>query len=201
MTRSLTSRIAWHSFSASSRGVRSTWNARRCALLPPMPGSRLNCSISSCSDAGRAIRRLHSRQLEAAEQAAHLVLHCRVHLAVRVVERGDDQVLQHADFILGHHLGIDGDLLEMLVAVDDHRDHAAAGGGLNRQLRHFALEAFLHLLRLLHHVLYAHRYLSYLSSIVVFSTGNISSTAWTVELAMASAFTSGDDVCPVAVRR
>ena len=33
---------ASHSRSASSRGVRRTWNASRCALLPPMPGRRLN---------------------------------------------------------------------------------------------------------------------------------------------------------------
>jgi hypothetical protein len=79
---------------------------------------------------------------------------------VRVVERGDDQVLQHADVILRHHFRIDGDLLEMFVAVDDHGDHAAAGGGLDGQLRHLALKTLLHLLRLLHHVLYSHRYLS-----------------------------------------
>ncbi len=45
----------------------------------------------------------------------------------------------------------------MLVAVDDDRDHAAAGGGLDGQLRHFTLQALLHLLRLLHHVLNTHQ--------------------------------------------
>ena len=36
-------------------------------------------------------------------------------------------------------------------AVDRHGDHAAAGGRLDRQVRHFTLEALLHFLRLLHH--------------------------------------------------
>src|SRR5688572_27068661 len=76
----------------------------------------------------------------------------------------------------------------MLVSVHRHGDHAAAGGGLHRQFGHLLLQALLHLLRLLHHVLDVHR-----SSIVVFSTGKISSTACTVEFAIASAFTSSDD--------
>ena len=40
--------------SCASASVRlSTWNASRCALLPPMPGSRANCSTSFSSAAGK----------------------------------------------------------------------------------------------------------------------------------------------------
>src|SRR6185436_624881 len=76
---------------------------------------------------------------------------------MRVVDRRQDQVLQHADIILRHDFRIDRDLLQVLVAVDRDGDHAAAGGGLHGELRHFTLQALLHLLRLLHHVLDAHR--------------------------------------------
>src|SRR5688572_20461447 len=116
---------------------------------------------------------------------------------MRVVDRGNDQVLQHADVVFRHHFGVERDLLQMLVAVHGHRHHAAAGGGLHRQLGHLLLQALLHLLRLLHHVLNVHR-----SSIVVFSTGKISSTACTVEFAIASAFNaSGELFCAAGSSR
>jgi len=44
--RSLTSRIASASASASSSEARSRWNASRCAVRPPMPGS-LPSSVTS----------------------------------------------------------------------------------------------------------------------------------------------------------
>src|SRR5262245_55053504 len=139
---------------------------------------------------------LESRNLQSAEQAAHLLFHGVIDLAVGVVDGGDDQILQHADIILRHHFRIDHDPLQVLVAVDGDRDHAAARSGLHRQLRHFPLQALLHFLRLLHHVLDPHQR----SSTVVFSTGKISSSACTVEFDIASAFTSSDDAfgCDVA---
>ena len=51
---------------------------------------------------------------------------------------------------------IDFDGLELLGAVDDDADHAAAGAGLDAELGHLFLEALLHLLRLLHHLLDIH---------------------------------------------
>src|SRR5262249_54061091 len=79
-----------------------------------------------------------------------------VGLAVRVVERGDDQVLQHRDVVFRHHLGVDPDRLHLLRAVDDDRHHAAAGVPLDAEVGHLLLQALLHLLRLLHHLLDVH---------------------------------------------
>ena len=45
-----------------------------------------------------------------------------------------------------------------LGAVDDDGDHAAAGVALDLQLGHLLLQALLHLLRLLHHLLDVHEY-------------------------------------------
>ena len=97
-----------------------------------------------------------SRQVQPRHHAAHAALHLVVHLAVRVVDRGDDQVLQHADVVLRHDLGVERQLQQVLVAVDHHRDHAAAGGGLDADVGHLLLQALLHLLRLLHHRLDIH---------------------------------------------
>ena len=87
------------------------------------------------------------------QHAAHLLRHLLVGLAVRVVDGRDDQVLQHLDVVLRDDLGIDLERLQLLRAVDDDGDHAAAGGGLDAQLGHLLLQALLHLLRLLHHLL------------------------------------------------
>jgi hypothetical protein len=45
----------------------------------------------------------------------------------------------------------------MLVAADDNRDHAAAGGALDGQRRHLFLHALLQLLRLFHQLERIHR--------------------------------------------
>src|SRR5688572_3256997 len=113
---------------------------------------------------------------------------------MRIVDGSDDQILQHADVVFRHDFRIDRDLLQMLMAVHGDGDHTAPSSGLHGQLGHLLLQALLHFLRLLHHVLDVHRAFAFQrSSTVVFSTGKISSTACTVELAIASAFTSSAD--------
>ena len=49
LASNMASAKAW----ASSMGRLSTWKARRWADLPPMPGSRANCSTRFSSGAGK----------------------------------------------------------------------------------------------------------------------------------------------------
>ena len=79
---------------------------------------------------------LHARR----QHAAHLLRHLLVGLAVRVVDGGDDQILQHLDVFLRDDLGIDLQRLHLLGAVDDDRDHAAAGVAFDSQLGHLLLQ-------------------------------------------------------------
>ena len=74
---------------------------------------------------------LQTGQAEAAHDAADLALQLLVDLAQRVVDGGDDQVLQHLDIVFRDDVRIDRQLLHVLVAVDDDGDHAAAGGALD----------------------------------------------------------------------
>src|SRR5688572_24263231 len=178
--------MASHSRSASSRGVFSTWNARRWAPLAPMPGSFCSCSTNRVRESGRDIKSQipkpksqiptprswelevgsweldignssETGNLETAHQPGHRLPELFVDLAIGVVDGGHDQILQHLDIVLRHDFGIDGDRLQLFGAVDDDRDHAAAGGRFDAQLGHLLLQALLHLLGLLHHGLDIHR--------------------------------------------
>src|SRR5262245_6767836 len=105
---------------------------------------------------------------------------------MRIVQRGDDQVLQHLDIVFGHDLRIDLQRLHLLGAVDDHGDHAAAGVAFDAQVGHLFLQALLHLLRLLHHLLNVH-----ISSTSRISAGKTSSMVCTA--VSASAFSRSAD--------
>jgi hypothetical protein len=61
-------------------------------------------------------------------------------------------VLQHLD--VGGDFRVDLHGQNVLLAVHLDRHHASSGGGLHTDLRDLALEALLHLLRLLHHLLH-----------------------------------------------
>jgi hypothetical protein len=95
-----------------------------------------------------------------------------VGFAVGVVQRGDDQILEHPDILFRDDLRIDLHGLNLLGAVDDDGDHAAAGVAFHAQLGHLLLQVLLHLLRLFHHVLDVH-----ISSTSRISAGNTSSIA------------------------
>ena len=127
-----------------------------------MPGSFCSCSTSRDERFGK---RQSSRagDLQPAHHALHLLTELLVDLPVRVVDRRDDQVLQHLHVVFRDDFGIDLDRLQLLVAADDDGHHAAAGGRLDAQLGHLLLQALLHLLRLLHHGLDVHNRLRVLA--------------------------------------
>ncbi len=75
---------------------------------------------------------------------------------------------------------------ELLGAVERDRHHAAAGGGFDRERGHLLLQALLHLLRLLHHLL--NLLGIHISSTSRISAGKTSSIAWTPASASASSF-------------
>src|SRR6202022_3047407 len=108
------------------------------------------------------------------QQAGPLLGPLLVDLPVRVVDRSDDQVLQHLDLVFRHDLGIDLQRLNLLGAIDNDRDHAAAGGRFTLELGHLLLALILHLLSLLPHLLDIH-----ISSPSRISAGKTSSSAWT----------------------
>ena len=66
-------------------------------------------------------------------------------LAALIVDRGDDQILEHLDVVGIDGLGLDLDGEQLLLAVDLRRGHAAAGAGLELA----GLDLLLHLLHLL----------------------------------------------------
>src|SRR5262249_6909842 len=136
-----------------------------------MPGRRCSSSTSRTSGSGSKLE-LHAWRQHAADVLRHLL----VGLPVRIVDGGDDQILKHLDVVFRHHFRIDLERLNLLGPVDDDGDHAAAGVALDLELGHLLLQALLHLLRLLHHLLNVHGYISSTSRI---SAGNISSIVWT----------------------
>ena len=77
---------------------------------------------------------------------------CVFHLLDGFAAGGHDHVLQHLD--VARDFGIDLDGEQVLLAVHRHRDHAAAGGGLDPDLGDLLLHLLLHLLRLAHHLLH-----------------------------------------------
>ena len=81
---------------------------------------------------------------------------CLVRLALRIVDGRQNQVLQHLHVVFRHGFGIDLQRLDLLGAIHHHGHHAAARGRLDAQFGHLLLQALLHLLRLLHHLLNVH---------------------------------------------
>src|SRR5439155_5170226 len=75
------------------------------------------------------------------------------------------------------HFGIDLHRLHLLRAVDDDGHHAAARVAFDAQFGHLPLQALLHLLRLLHHLL--HLLDVHISSTSRISAGNTSSIVCT----------------------
>src|SRR5439155_147621 len=78
--------------------------------------------------------------LEPAGEPAELLLHELARLPQRLVARGKHEVLQHLDVVAVHHLGIDLDRDDLLLAVRLDRHHAAAG----RRLHPLLADLFLH---------------------------------------------------------
>src|SRR5437899_8263537 len=93
-------------------------------------------------------------QLQSPSQAPDLFLHRFVHLAGGLVDRGGDEVLQHLDVVPAHHLGVDRQALEVLLAVHDDLHHPPARRGLDLQRLELLLDALLGLLELFHELLW-----------------------------------------------
>src|SRR5947209_5579994 len=139
VTRSFTARSASTSRSASSRVFLRMWNARRCAPLGPMPGRRCSCSMrrmrgSGSGIGGSAAAILQPWDLETSHHASHRLAELLFGLALGIVDRRHDQVLQHLDVFLRDDFRIDLQRLDLLRAVDDDGDHAAAGGRFDLEL-------------------------------------------------------------------
>src|SRR5439155_20811011 len=111
---------------------------------------------------------------------------------------GADQILQPTDVVFRHDLRVDFDRLHQLGAVDDDGDHPAAGVALDAQLGHLLLQALLHLLRLLHHLLHLlDVHISSTSRISAGKTSNIACTPASASACSRSAdFLSGCGASP-----
>src|SRR5262245_30873715 len=155
-TWSRTATRAAASVRASASGARSKWYVRRWAVLGPTPGSRANASMrratGSISGVGTR-RRSHARDAEPAGHGRHLLLGDAPGVAERVVDGGDDQVLEHLDISRVDRVGIDRHRDQLLLARDDRGDDAAAGRAVDRHGLELALDAEQLLLHLLGHPL------------------------------------------------
>src|SRR5918994_3736336 len=128
----------------------------------PAPGRRER--LGHREGSGRSAAPLEPRYPQPAQAArARQAARGRVHLrcrqllgrADRLVDRGLDHVLEHVDVLRVHSLGVDPQLLQLELAADLHRDHPAAGAGLDNLVLQLLLSlghVGLHLLDLLHHL-------------------------------------------------
>src|SRR5918992_455010 len=170
-TRSFTSAIAPASAPASSFGARRRWNASRCAVRVPIPGSRVSWA-TRFSTAGENTHsgyphvsdtdRLEARQthsFEAAERAAQLGLGEALRRAHRLVHGCEHHVGEELGVVGVDRLGRDLDLGDLERASRLHGHHAAARGRLDRLLRELLLgtrHLRLHVLHLLKHLVHVH---------------------------------------------
>src|SRR5690606_21166908 len=104
----------------------STWNAMRCALLGPIPGSRPSSSMRSWI-APSYITGSERQAAEAAGQRPHLLLGERAHRLRRVAQRREHEVLQRLHVVRIDCLRIDLHRLVLTGAGDRHGDQTAAG--------------------------------------------------------------------------
>src|SRR6202043_289032 len=81
-------------------------------------------------------------------------LHGLFDFAAGLVDGRHDEILEHRGVVLVHHLGIDLDRDQLLVAAHLDRDHTAADACLDHGLRQLAVQPLLHLLRLFHQLLH-----------------------------------------------
>src|SRR3954471_16172174 len=170
-TRSFTSSIAAASASASSFGRESRWNARRCAVRCPTPGSRVSCA-TRLSTAGETtaelclpMRLTRPAAPSEAESQRPQVSHLQLRLGQllrrleRRVDRGEDEILERLHVLRVDRLLRDLDLDELARARGLDRDRSTARGPLDDLVLHLLLRLLhllLHLLRLLHQLAEVH---------------------------------------------
>src|SRR3954468_2742813 len=129
--RSLTSRMASASASASSGLALRMWKASRCAVRRPIPGSRASWTIRFSTDGeytrGQILSEAGDAQAaRAAELAHHPLLLELLRGRQRTVERRDQQVLEHLRVVRVDCLGLDRDLAALQRTGDLDGDRAAA---------------------------------------------------------------------------
>src|SRR3954471_4341480 len=158
--RSFTSRMASASALASSASARRMWNARRCAVRCPIPGS-LPSSVMRRWTGGAykpgSEPQAERAQVHAAREPAELRLLELLGGAHALVDRGEDHVLQQLGIVGVDRVGRDRDRLDHEVAGHLDLDHPAARGGLDLLVLELLLRlehVLLHLLDLLHHLLH-----------------------------------------------
>src|SRR6476469_8907522 len=147
---------------ASSSAALRRWYVRRWAVFGPIPGKRANESMSRATGSmrGVATRRSHPRDAQTAGHGGHLLLGEFTRGTQGVVDRRDDEVLEHLDIGRVHGAGIDRDAHDFLLARDRCADDTAAGRAYDRGSRELILDAQRLALHLLDHLLqvgHAHR--------------------------------------------
>src|SRR5215212_453302 len=142
---------------ASPSGARRRWYVRRWAVLGPIPGSRENASINRATGSirvdGTGRRGLEARDPEAARHRRHLLLGKPPRGSEGIVDRRDDQVLEHLDVRRVDRRRIDRDGDELLLSGDHCADDTAAGRAVHGRVAQLALDALHLLLHLLGHPL------------------------------------------------
>src|SRR5262245_57140921 len=142
----------------SAGSTLSRCSANRCAVFLPTPGSFASSEIrrsiggASCATP----RSAQPRQLQAGRQPLRFLLNLRVHAAARFVDRGQDEVLEHAGVVRGDRLGGERQRDELLATVHPRRHGAASRRGLDLEDVDLVLELRLHALEVLHHFLDVH---------------------------------------------
>src|SRR6266536_4804727 len=157
LTRSLTRCNAVARRLTSVASADRMWNAMRCALFGPTPGSRPSSSIRSWMAPSYTLY-LHSGQTEATGERTHLRLGEVAGLLGGVVQSRDHEVFERLHVLRIDGLGVDLDGDDVAGAGHRHRDQPAAGRAGELGLGQLLLGSghlLLHLLRLPHQVLQA----------------------------------------------
>src|SRR5689334_6578274 len=157
--RAFRSTSACASASARCRSARSMWNASRCAVFGPTPGSRESSLISlssgsgSCGTRASLLLQQAGWQAHAGGQRLHALRRVLLRLLERLVDRRDHEILEDLD-VFGC-ARIDGDRHELL-RTGHHRLHGAAARarlhGLGFELLLQLAHPLLHLLDLPQHL-------------------------------------------------
>src|SRR5438067_12001865 len=124
---SLTSTSACARSRAYSPGARKMWKARREAVFSPMPGSLASSRMSR--EIGSVAKLEQAGDVEAARHRRDGACLQLLRFDDRLVDGGDDEILQHRRIFGIDARGIDLDRLDLEAAGDGDRYHAAAGRG------------------------------------------------------------------------
>src|SRR5690606_7846960 len=137
-------------------------------VFGPIPGSRINASISFAIGSGTCTFRplplqnpvlalKQPRQIETARQFTQVFGHHLIDLFHRLVDGSGDQILQHLHILRIDHFGGDLHRLHLLVSVHPNLDHTASRRALHFLLGQLLLglgHLGLHFFHLFHHLIH-----------------------------------------------